>query len=62
MVADYGRCVICTRAQNPPHKAGFGFKFFERDTLFPQELFDTAQEVSVKASKTRAQMFASLLS
>jgi hypothetical protein len=62
LVADYGRCVICTKAQNPPHKAGFGFTYFERDIHFLQQPFDTAQEVSVKAGKTRAQMFASLLS
>ncbi len=60
LVADYGRCIICTKAQNPPHKAGFGFKFFEGDVLFLSQPFDTAQEVSVKASKTRAQTFASL--
>lgn len=64
LVADYGRCVVCTKIQNPPNKAGFGFKYFDKDTIFlPKEKqFDTAQEVSMKSSKIRAEVFASLLS
>lgn len=60
LVADYGRCVICTKAQNPSHGAGFGFKFFESDVIFLPEPWDTAQENSVRSSKARAEMLSSL--
>jgi len=62
LVADYGRCIICTKAQNPPDRAGFGSTYSESDILFLSQPFDTAQENSVRSSKSRAQVFASLLS
>ncbi len=61
LVADYGRCVICTKAQNPPNSAGYGSKYSERDILFLPEPWDTAQENSVRSSKARAKIFESLL-
>jgi hypothetical protein len=62
LVADYGRCIICTKAQNTRKGAGFGTTYFEKDIIFLPQPFDTAQENSLRSSKTRAQMFASLLS
>lgn len=62
LVADYGRCIICTKAQNPPHRAGYNFTYFDSDIRFLPQPFDTAQVFSVKGSKTKAQLFASLLS
>lgn len=62
LVADYGRCIICTKAQNPPKGTGFGTRYFEKDIIFLPQPFDTAQENALRSSKTRAKLFASLLS
>lgn len=62
LVADYGRCIICTKAQNPPDRAGYGSTYSESDILFLSQPFDTAQENSVRSSKSRAKLFASLCS
>jgi hypothetical protein len=61
LVADYGRCVICTKAQNPPDRAGYGYAYAESDIAFLPQPFDTAQENSVRSSQNRAKLFASLM-
>jgi len=64
LTQEYGKCVLCTKSQNPPNRAGFGNAFGEKDVVWiPQDkVFDTAQEISLKSNKERAFFFRSLLS
>lgn len=60
---EYGKCILCTKEQNPPRQAGFQFTYNENEIyLLPSnKTFDTATEMSVKATHDRAFLFKNLV-
>ncbi len=62
LTADYGKCILCTIGQNPAHGAGFGLAYTENDIRWlGDDEFDTARELAIAASQTRARIFSGLM-
>lgn len=61
LVADYGRCVLCTGAENPPKAAGYGNTYTDADVVWLDNPICTSREMSIKTTKARVALFKGLL-
>lgn len=61
LVADYGRCVLCTGDENPPRSAGYGNTYTDADILWLSDPVCTSREMSIKTTKARIALFKSLI-
>lgn len=61
LVADYGRCVLCTCDENPARSAGYGNTYTVADILWLKGPVCTAREMSIKTTKARVALFKELL-
>jgi hypothetical protein len=56
LVADYGRCILCTIDENPPRTAGYGNTYQDDDVLWLPEPIETAKLTSVYSKKMAARL------
>ena len=61
LVADHGRCVLCTGAENPSKAAGYGNTYTHADIVWFGEPICTSQEMSIKTTKARVALFKGLV-
>ena len=57
LVADYGRVIVCTKAENPPHVAGYGNRYTDADIVWLAEPIETSSSIAVPANKRTAALF-----
>lgn len=57
LVADYGRVVICTKAENPARSAGYGHTYVDSDILWLEESFCAATSMTVPVSLPMAAIY-----
>ena len=57
MVADYGRCIVCTKAENPPRTAGYGNTYTDADILWLPQPVDTATSMAIPTTREMAAHF-----
>jgi hypothetical protein len=54
LVADFGRCVVCTKEENPARSAGYGHTYQNSDILWLAQPIDTAMSMAVPTTKAMA--------
>jgi hypothetical protein len=59
LVADYGRCIVCTKAENPARTAGYGNAYHDADIRWLSRPVDTSTSMTVPTTRVMTDLFRS---
>ena len=59
LVADYGRCIVCTADENPSKKAGYGNAYKDEDVLWLAKTVSSHSSFAVPVGKKMVEVYKS---